>query len=138
CAAAERPDWAADPRFATLAGRKANEEALDALLAGWTAGFTNTELAERLQARGVPAAPALSTRELFEHAHYRARQSWAEVDHPLGRETIYGLPFKLSRTPGAVRRAAPLLGQDNAYIYGEVLGIPPEEVDRLIGAGVIA
>ena len=54
------------------------------------------------------------------------------------RETIYALPFKLSRTPGAVRRAAPLLGQDNAYIYMEVLGLSPEEVERLTESGAIA
>jgi benzylsuccinate CoA-transferase BbsF subunit len=137
CAAAERPDWAADPRFATLAGRKAHEDDLDALLAGWTATSTNSALAERLQARGVPAAPALSTRELFEDPHYRARGSWVEVDHPYGRETIYGLPFHLSETPGGIRRATPLLGQDNSAIFEDLLGLPPAEVARLTASGTL-
>jgi crotonobetainyl-CoA:carnitine CoA-transferase CaiB-like acyl-CoA transferase len=138
CGVAEHPDWAADRRFAGLADRKANEDALEALLGAWTAGFTAAELTERLQRRGIPAAPALSAREVFEDPHFAARQGWVEVEHPLGRETIYGLPFHLSETPGAVRRAAPLIGQDNPYVYGQLLGLPDGQIGRLHQSGAIS
>lgn len=138
CAVAAHADWAEDPRFRTVAGRKTHEDALESTIATWTLGFTNAELTERLQAAGIPAIPAFSTRELFEDRHYRARESWVQVDHPLGKETIYGLPFHLSETPGAIRRAAPLLGQDDAYGYQSLLGLTQAEFEQYQDNGVIA
>src|SRR5262249_30599274 len=60
---AERPDWPADPRFATLAGRLANQDALDALVGGWTRGHDARQLMTALQRVGVPAGVCQTTEE---------------------------------------------------------------------------
>jgi len=60
-----------------------------------------------------------------------------EIEHPrVGVETIYNVPWKLSATPGTVRRPAPSLGQHHIYVFRELLGLSQEEIERLLGAGV--
>src|SRR5262249_42356330 len=66
CAGMGRPELAADPRFATLADRKQNEDALEELLNSWTAQLAAEEVTARLQAAGVAAFPALTNRDLAE------------------------------------------------------------------------
>src|SRR5207249_4278523 len=78
----DAPDLAADRRFADSYRRKRHEDALDARLAELTRAHDNQSLAARLQAAGVPAAPARSLPELFTDAHFLARRDWVEIDHP--------------------------------------------------------
>jgi len=54
-----------------------------------------------------------------------------DVDHPLGRQKIYGMPWKLSKTPGQIRLPATMVGQYNDFAFREVLGMAGEEIDRL-------
>jgi benzylsuccinate CoA-transferase BbsF subunit len=104
------PEWARAPELASAAGRLARVDELDARIGEWTATRDRWDIAQRLQARGVPAAPLLDTADRFADDHLQARGIYASVDHPiLGSEMIYGVPWRLSRTPGlsARRGAAP-------------------------------
>ena len=127
-----------DPRFATVADRLANQDALDTIINKWTRGQDAFELAQRLQAAGVPAGPVLRGPDLLEDPHYRERGTFVTVDHPqVGPRQYPGLPWKMSATPGEIRWPSPTLGQHNREIYGGLLGLDAEEVDALEANGVI-
>ncbi len=131
------PEWARASGLDTREGRLADIESLHARLAEWTAGFDDRALADTLQAAGVAAAPVLTIADLLEDPHYRARETFIEVDHPLGyRETIYGAYVKLSRTP-AVVRPGPWIGQDNDHVFRDLLGLDEERYEALKQAQVI-
>jgi benzylsuccinate CoA-transferase BbsF subunit len=137
CTAMGDPDWAHAPRFADLQSRVENIDELHARVAGWTADFDDRELAELLQRSGVAAAPVLSVADLLHDPHYRARETFIEVQHPLGfRETIYGAYVKTSRTRAAVN-PGPSIGRDNDYVFRELLEIPEERYRQLVDAEVI-
>ena len=137
CEIAGRPEWAADARFGDLEARKAHEDALDELIAGWTAGQPRDELADRLSAAGLPAAPVLDGYEVMDDPSLRRRGFIVDVDHPeAGRWPQLGVPFKLSRTPGAVRSHAPLQGQHSAEVFERLLGIGSDEYEELVRKGV--
>ena len=95
------------------------------------------ELTEKLQARGVAAAPVLNVADLLSNPHYKARGTFVEVTHPLGfEETIYGAYVKTSRTEADVK-PGPWLGQDNERVFKEVLGMDEERYQKLIEEKVI-
>jgi benzylsuccinate CoA-transferase BbsF subunit len=131
------PEWARAPEMSALEGRLQNIEALHQRLAAWTAGFDDYELAGHLQRHGVAAAPVLSVADLLDDPHYRARGTFIEVDYPLGfRETIYGAYVKMSRTETRVR-PGPTIGEDNEYVFKQLLGMPEERYRRLAEEEVI-
>ncbi len=133
---AGHPEWAEDPRFSTLAARKRHEGELEALLAEWTRTHEASELAERLQAAGVPAAPVQRTSDLFADPQLAHRLAWRELPHPvLGRFHYVAPPFRLSENPAQVRRS-PLLGEHTGWLCREVLGLSEEEVRELEAEGV--
>jgi crotonobetainyl-CoA:carnitine CoA-transferase CaiB-like acyl-CoA transferase len=126
-------EWVGDPRFATLAARIAHQDALDELIGGWTRGRTAREAQRLLQAAGVPAGRVQRSRELYDDDPQLAhRNTFPVVEHPLlGARRIDGVPAQLSRTPAEYRRGGPLLGEDNGYVYGELLGMDWAEIARL-------
>ena len=138
CRAAGHPEWAEDPRFSTGLSRWRHRQELDRLIEGWTASLTPAEVTERLQAVGVAAAPSASSEELWADPHLRARGFWSEVEHPvLGRQVVISPVWRLSRTPLEVPGPAPLFGQHNEYVFGELLGLSREEIERLVREEVI-
>jgi crotonobetainyl-CoA:carnitine CoA-transferase CaiB-like acyl-CoA transferase len=89
------------------------------------------EVTEILQKAGVAAAPCLDTEGRFFDPHFRERELCLEVEHPAtGVDFIAGVPWKLSRTPGRVRRSS-LLGEHNDYVFRELLGLTEIEVASL-------
>lgn len=132
------PEWANDERFADAYSRWQNQEELDKLIGSWTANYTHYEVMEMLQKVGVAATPSFNSEELYNDPHLRARDFWAEVDHPLiGKQTVVAPTWKLSRTPAEVRRHGPLFGEHNQYVFGELLGLDTSEIERLIEEKVI-
>jgi benzylsuccinate CoA-transferase BbsF subunit len=137
CRAMGDPEWARASEFASLRERVRNIDALHERLAAWTAGFDVRELAERLQAQGVAAAPVLNVADLLQDPHYRARGTFIEVRHPLGfQETIYGPYVKTSRSE-VEAKPGPIIGQDNDHVFKEILGLPEERYRRLVEDQVI-
>jgi len=139
CAEMSCPDLASDARFASLSARKANEDALDALISDWTRNHCKHALAFRLQAAGIPAAPVNAPKDVFNSDYLANRAFFEELDHPIaGRHAHPGLPFHLARTPGAYRAAAPCFGADNAYILKDLLGYSEDKFAQLQADRTIA
>ena len=128
-----RADLADDPRFATLAARKANEDALEAEIGAATAGRERWELAEALQAVGVPAWPVLSGVDVLADRQLRARGFWRTLSHPvIGEITAPAAPFRDGNGRTGPERPAPFLGADTREIAVSLLGLTEAEVDELI------
>ena len=126
CLAMGQPEWARAAEFATLERRVRHIESLHRQIGRWTASFDDRELAQRLQDAGVAAAPVLDVSDLLHDPHFRARGTFVEVEHPLGfRETIYGAYVKTSRSQARVR-PGPWIGQDNDYVFEQLLGLSAE------------
>jgi benzylsuccinate CoA-transferase BbsF subunit len=106
-------------------------------IAAWTLAFDDYELAHRLQEHDVAAAPVLNVGDLLRDPHYRARNTFIEVQHPLGfKETIYGAYVKTSRSEPRVT-PGPMIGQDNDHVFTGLLGLPEPRYRELIEQQVI-
>ena len=138
CAAIGNPPWVKQKRFNDKFNRQRNLEELDRLISAWTINLSNYEVMDILQKAGVAAAPCLDLTERFSDPHFAARGTHLQVEHPAtGVDIIAGIPFKLSGTPGEVRRHAPLLGEHNDYVFRELLGRTESEIAQLIEEKVI-
>ena len=128
-----------DAGLAGLAGRLAELDTLDDRLAAWTARHDATALAARLQESGVPASRVQTPEQRIEEDPATAAWGlWPEVQHPLmGAVRVDGLPLRLSETDWEIARGAPLLGQHNDVVFGDLLGVDRAERDQLRAAGVI-
>ncbi|MFC1895869.1 CaiB/BaiF CoA transferase family protein [Thermodesulfobacteriota bacterium] len=138
CNVMGNPEWTKDERFEDSLSRWKNHEELDAHIEQWTQQFARYEVTEMLQKAGVAAFPVLSNRGLSEDPHLNARGFFEEWDHPeVGRRRYDGMFWKMSKTPGKIQRRAPLVGEHNNYVFGELLGMSQEEIDRLTEEQVI-
>jgi crotonobetainyl-CoA:carnitine CoA-transferase CaiB-like acyl-CoA transferase len=128
-----------DPRFATNLARVANQDALDAQIEAKTRGYETRELMYILQARGVPAGTAQTTRDKMEHdAQHAYRGFYPTADHPeLGVHRFEGLPARFSNARWSVRRGAPCLGEDTYDILTNLLGYTEVEVDELVAEAAV-
>ncbi len=138
CDATGHPEWAVDERFADAYSRWKNQEELDRLIGDWTINYTHYEVTDILQKAGVAAMPSLSNEEIFSDAHFKERGLATEVQHPdMGRQVVLGPPWRFSESPAGVTRFAPLFGEHNEYVFGELLGMPKKEINQLTEEGVI-
>ncbi|HEX7019053.1 MAG TPA: CoA transferase, partial [Gemmatimonadaceae bacterium] len=132
----ERPDLADDPRFSTRDSRQLHLAELDPILAAWTSTQDSGPAAARLQAAGVHAHPVHSVGDLFRDPQLAFRRVWRSRRHQaMGDLSCYFSAFDLSATPGDVRSAAPCLGADNDYVFGELLGLAENELSDLRASG---
>jgi crotonobetainyl-CoA:carnitine CoA-transferase CaiB-like acyl-CoA transferase len=132
-----REDLVDDPRFRDGHSRLANNDELEAIVYAWAASGTAKELYRRAAAERVPAAFVHSLGDLRESEQLRERGYFQEVDHPAaGRLTYPGAPFRLGEVPWTAGRA-PLLGEHNAEVYGEELGLSGRELCLLRAAGAV-
>ena len=122
-----------DERFADVVSRIHNQDDLDPLIDAATASQDMHALAERLQARGVPAMALEHQQELTEDPQLQARNFFTPIDHPAAGTHLYPGPLaKLEHTAsGPPWRPAPTLGQHNEQIFRDVLGMSAEEIRRL-------
>jgi crotonobetainyl-CoA:carnitine CoA-transferase CaiB-like acyl-CoA transferase len=138
CEALERPDLAADPRFATPTLRRDNRDELDRLIAEVTETRTVAEWEERLHAADVPHAPVLGVSAALAHPHAAAREMVVEAEHPaIGEMRIVGRPVKFPGSPQRPVTAPPMFGQHTAQVLRDELGYSEAEIDALRDSGVI-
>jgi crotonobetainyl-CoA:carnitine CoA-transferase CaiB-like acyl-CoA transferase len=131
------PPWTSEPRFATLAGRKANEDELEALVGAWTAGKTAAEVFERLQPE-VPAAPVATNLDLLDDPQLRHRGYLHTLHHAVVGDIPYeGSQAIASATPAYPRKAAPAFGADTVQVLREFLGYGADEIEALIAKGAV-
>jgi benzylsuccinate CoA-transferase BbsF subunit len=133
-----KPELANDPRFKTLAARKANEDELEAIVTQWTQPQKFDEVANKLQAAGVSAAPCADNKYLCdEDPHMKQRDYWVELPHPeVGTKRHAGIPWRMSGTPTKVRAAAPCLGQHTDETLAR-LGYAKAEIESLRKIGAL-
>jgi len=117
CAILDLPELAADPRFGSVAERVRHNRELVALLQAKLRERPAEHWLAALEAARIPAGPVLQFDEVFTDPHFLARDMVVETTHPeTGPFRTLGVPVKLSETPGAVRRAAPRLGEHTSEV----------------------
>ena len=132
------PPWAEAQRFSTLSSRLKNNAELNRLVEGWTKKHTAEEVMALLQEQGVVAGVVQNASDLAKDPQLKERGFFIELDHPeLGKTISDAVPIRLSDIPAKYRRAAPVLGQDNDYVYGELLGLSRDELAKLKRQGII-
>lgn len=133
-----RPDLIKDPRFSGNAVRVKNRAEIDAFAEQWIGARPLEEAIVKLNEAGVSAAPIYSNRQIVEDAHFIEREAVTSVpDEDFGSVKMPGVVPRFSATPGRIRSTGPALGAHNSEIYGELLGLPAGELDRLRELGVI-
>lgn len=129
-----------DERFATLLGRREHEDALNQQIGEWASDREAAELAETLQAAGIPAAVVQDAEDVCERdQHLKQRRYYQYLDHPETGISLYDGPIvKLHDTPGSLIAPAPLFGEHTYAVATEILDYTSEEVAQLTAAGVLA
>jgi benzylsuccinate CoA-transferase BbsE subunit len=99
--------------------------------------YTKMEIMKEGQRRGIPVTIVANANDVDEDVHVKAREYFVEVQHPvLGKLKYAGAPYKFSESPWKVGGAAPLIGQHNEEIYGE-LGFSKQDLAILRAEGAI-
>ncbi len=121
------------PELADRAGRASAHDEIDAAIAVWTADRTKEELFHLLQSEGVVAGPVLDEADAASDPQLRERGFFHYLEHPsAGGHFHPGANFHLPATPTRIWRAAPVVGQDNEYVYKAILGVTDEDYEQLM------
>ena len=148
CRAIGSPEWSGEPEFATVEGRIANQDRLDALIGEWTGRLTADDAMERLQREGVPASIVSQGDDLYASEHLKARNFYrpspsyvAERGTPAWewehRDSLaWSSPVSLSETPMEFGKYSNV-GEDNDYVFREILGMPESEIEGLMESGAL-
>lgn len=125
-------DVACDPRFASNPQRNDNYAYLRPILAEKFMTKTAEEWQSMFDMAGIPSGPINTVDKVVANEQVVAREMILEVEHPTaGTTRIPGIPIKLSRTPGEIRMAAPVLGADTEKLLSQYLGLTPEQIAEL-------
>ncbi len=135
CGLVDKP-WIRDPKFATILGRKRNEDELEEKISEWTINFKASELMGLLQGRGIPSGVVKTSEEVLSDPQLRERNSFWRLDHKvIGPYDHLGQPFKFSDVKAVPKSPAPCLGEHTEYVCRELLGMSEEEFDSLLLSG---
>lgn len=138
CRVLEQPSWMTDPRFATESDRCSNSRELDLAMEEWTRRHSAEEVMRMLQEAGIAAGVVQNAADLAGDPQLESRGFYVRLEHPVLGETVGdGSPIRLSDSQAQYVRSAPLPGQDNDCVFEELLGIPPQDLQELMRAGVI-
>jgi benzylsuccinate CoA-transferase BbsF subunit len=132
------PLWGDDERFTSHAKRLDNIEALNIFVQEWTQHHSDQDVMTSLQKEGVPAGKVQNSHDLANDPQLKARKFLIQLDHPeLGNRMTDASPIHLSNNPAAYKKASPIDGEDNSYVYHELLGFSRDEIDKLLKDKVI-
>ena len=141
CRVIGQPELAGDARFADSLARHQRQDELDTIVARWTSSRAHYEAMRELQAQGIPAGPVLNGKQLLADPHLRSRGFFEKAEHPpetgLGHREYVSRGWRLSGNSVQIRSGAPMLGEANEFVLGQVLGLDLAEVQRLRDDGVI-
>lgn len=133
------PEWARSSALATAEGRAANQDLLDEKLAAWTASSDDYGLMYRLQAVGIAAAPVLEGSRVLadpyvqERGLYEPQRLYDDIGVYRYMKPFYRLP----ETPTGIYKPPVAFGEDNEYVYRQVIGVSDAEYERLRASGHI-
>jgi formyl-CoA transferase len=139
CEVMGKPELAEKEEYLNVKDRVAHHAELKPIVEEWTLQRTVKEAFDAINEAGVPCAPIMSIDQIVKDPHIaEAREMFIKTQHPVaGDLTVTGSHIKLSETPASVRTPSPLLGQHNAEILGELLGMDEEKVKALEEEGVL-
>ena len=136
-----REELVGDARYADLSGRITNNDEVDAVITQWTEKHTVDEALTELRRFDVICGPVHTIRDILAWPHLKARDMIEDLPHPtlglLSEIKTAAFPLKFNKTPGGYDAPAPLNGEHNEEILGELLGLAKEEIERLKQDGVI-
>ena len=133
------PEWAKDAAFQILKGRLLHQEEIERQIENWTRQHDTFELADRLQACGIPAAPVQNAADLFNDPQLAHRGHFHPLDHvEMGTVSYNGPAHLLSETPAVLRWAAPCLGEHTGLVLKEFLGYSENEIAQFTALGLLA
>jgi crotonobetainyl-CoA:carnitine CoA-transferase CaiB-like acyl-CoA transferase len=140
CAFAGRPELAQDERFATNAARVKHRDVLYPMLEELTRAHPRDHWVEGLSKLGVPAGPVNDIAQVFADPQVQARGMRIEMERAGvagGTVPMIGNPIKFSRSPVEYRDPPPRLGEHTGQVLRDLLGLTPEEIERLRKRGVV-
>jgi crotonobetainyl-CoA:carnitine CoA-transferase CaiB-like acyl-CoA transferase len=138
CSAMNNQDLARDPRYASAAGRLEHRDTIDSSIAKWSRALERGAIESRLQSHRIPVHQVQNSADAYTDPQFVHRGHFVALEHhALGKFTVEGPRAKLSRTPAAVRRAAPSLGQDNQHVLETILGYDEAQVTELAASGAL-
>lgn len=134
-----QPELKDDERFKIMTKRSDNYYLVKDIVEKWASQYTADEAVEIILAAGVPAGPIFDMNDISKDEHIVGeREMLVKMDQPgIGEITVTNNPVKLSDTKAAIRRPAPLLGQHNLEVYGELLGYDQQKLEELAAQGII-
>lgn len=136
--ALDDPALASDPRFVTDPDRRNNQEALRALIEGWTRVQSVEQVTERLEEAGVPAAPIYNLEQALSTPHALHRKLLKTVEHPTaGKFEVLAQPVLFSGAAPTDNYIAPVLGQHTDEVLSDELGLSAEQIEGLRARGII-
>lgn len=134
----DRSDLIGDDRFSTNPKRNENYEELREIVQKELFKKTSDEWYKELVDNGIPSGPINTVDKLLEDEQIKSRDMIVKVDHKVAGEIVMpGIPIKLSRTPGSIYKASPVLGEDSYKLLEEYLGYNKDKVDKLKEDGVL-
>ena len=138
CELADQPHLAQDPRFVANRGRVKHRAQLIEALAPLMKSKNTGDWLNLLEPEGIPCGGINSIDEALSDPQVIHRQMRTQALHSsLGEINLLGSPLKLSETPGEVRRAPPVLGEDTDQVLREVLGYEDSAISALQADGVV-
>lgn len=138
CTVIGRPDMARDPALATLAGRRAATARITQAIGDWAGEFEADTAARMLQQEDVHAHAVSSVADLFSDEQLETRRLWRRRPHEVLGDVVCAFPaFDLPQMPGEVTTAAPLLGEHNDRVFGDLLGFDAQRLAELRKAGAL-
>ncbi len=131
-------DLASDKELDDAVARRLRHDAIDARIAEWTRTQTPKSAMRTLQERGIPAGAVMNQADAFADPHLQSRAFFAEAyQEDCGAHLYPGPLYKMSATPLGIRRGPVMLGQDNEYVYRELLGYSAAEYAEFAAMGHI-
>jgi crotonobetainyl-CoA:carnitine CoA-transferase CaiB-like acyl-CoA transferase len=137
----QRPELAADPRFASTEARSRHWPELRAVITGWLDGFASVDAAlQALEAARVPCAPVLRPAEVIASEHLAQRDFFPTLQHAVvGPVRVTASPYHLDGHPVHPRGPAPHLpGDDTRAVLGELLRYDEDRIAALLSSGAVA
>ncbi len=138
CQIINAPQLAANPELTNPAARRQHQDAIDPIIAAWTSAQSPTDAMNTLQQAGIPAGAVMHQADAFADPHIASRQFFRQAHQPdCGTHLYPGPLYKMSATPLDIHRGPVMLGQDNEYVYRQLLNYTPAEYAALEAAGHI-
>jgi CoA:oxalate CoA-transferase len=133
-----REDLIGEQRYATRENRTKNMDEVDGLVQAWCEERTVEEIFSILKEFGVPCSPLPTFDQVANDPQLLSREMIVEVETPIsGKVKLSGSVYKMSKTPGNRKKIVPAVGEHNEEIYGGLLGIDAQELQKLKREGTI-